>query len=193
MTFLSRISQNALESARRFRRDLAGIAAVEFALLAPILITTFIGTVELSEAITVNRKITQTASTLADLVTQETQMTDDEISNVFSATETVMSPYDATGLKIVVAAIGEDEDTGNAEVKWSKAQNDSAWAKGAAPPVSIPDTLDLSDQWLIIARVEFSYRAIFPTLADELFGSPNFEMEEITFLRPRNSATIEFN
>ncbi|MCW2306510.1 TadE/TadG family type IV pilus assembly protein [Rhodobium gokarnense] len=193
MTYPSRIVQTVVESARRFHRDLAGIAAVEFALLAPILITTFIGTVELSEAITINRKITQTASTLADLVTQETQMTDDEIDNVFSATEMVMSPYDASGLKIIVSAVGEDEDTGNAEVKWSKAQNDTAWSKGAAPPIAIPDSLDLSDQWLIIAKVEFSYEAIFPTLADELFGSPNFEMEETTLLRPRNSATIEYN
>ena len=193
MTFPSRIFQIILDSGRRFRRDLAGIAAVEFALLAPILITTFIGTVELSEAITINRKIGQTASTLADLVTQETQMTDEEIANVFSATETVMSPYDASGLKIVVSAVGEDEDTGAAEVKWSKAQNDTPWAKGAKPPVAIPDGIDLTDQWLIVAKIEFSYEAIFPSIAKELFGSPNFEMEKISFLRPRNSAVIEFN
>ena len=44
------------------------MAAIEFALIVPIMAVMFIGAVELSQAITVDRRVTQVASSTADLV-----------------------------------------------------------------------------------------------------------------------------
>lgn len=180
------------QHAANLKRDLSGVAAVEFAMLAPVLIVAFIGTFEMSEAVTVNRKITQSASTIADLVTQTTKLDTNEMNNIFDATGAVMAPYDASGLEIVVAAIGENTKSGENEVVWSKAKNTAAWSKGAPPPVTIPASIDLSTQQIVIAQAKFSYKAVFPGLAKEFFGSESFAMEETFFLRPRNSASIEF-
>ncbi len=173
-------------------RDRRGIAAVEFAMLAPILITAFIGTFEISEAVTINPNTTESASTVADLVTQTTVIDDTEINDIFDATASVMSPYDDSGLEIVVAAVGANPDTKAAEVVWSKANGGSAWATGAPPPVTVPSSLDLTVQQIVIAQATFSYEAVFPELAKELFGSTSFTMQETFYLRPRNSESIEF-
>ena len=47
---------------RRRQADTAGIAAIEFAMIVPIMAVMFIGAVELSQAITVDRRVTQVAS-----------------------------------------------------------------------------------------------------------------------------------
>jgi len=53
---------------RRWKADSEGVAAVEFAMIVPIMAIMFIGAVELSQAITVDRRVSQVASATADLV-----------------------------------------------------------------------------------------------------------------------------
>ncbi len=71
VAFPNTIKSAAYAAARRFGRKIDGIAAVEFALIVPIMLCMFIGTVELSQAITVDRRVTQVASTTADLVARQ--------------------------------------------------------------------------------------------------------------------------
>jgi Flp pilus assembly protein TadG len=52
----------------RFAKDSSGAAAVEFAMLLPIMFMLFYGTIEFSQALTVDRRVTQIASATADLV-----------------------------------------------------------------------------------------------------------------------------
>ena len=50
----------------------SGFAAVEFAMILPILLVLFFGTVEISNAVAVYRKVTLMAHTLSDLTSQST-------------------------------------------------------------------------------------------------------------------------
>ena len=59
----------------RFRTEIRGVAALEFAIIAPILILMLVGTLEISLAIAVNRKVSRISSTVADLITQSQQLT----------------------------------------------------------------------------------------------------------------------
>ena len=52
---------------RRIARNNSGVAAVEFAMIVPIMFLLFVGSVEFSQAITVDRRVTQVASSTADL------------------------------------------------------------------------------------------------------------------------------
>lgn len=58
-----------LAAARLFNNSSA-IAATEFAIIVPIMLVAFFGTVEISSAVAVNRKITLVARTLSDLTSQ---------------------------------------------------------------------------------------------------------------------------
>ncbi|PLX37969.1 MAG: hypothetical protein C0606_06905 [Hyphomicrobiales bacterium] len=176
----------------RFRRDKRGIAAVEFAMLAPVLVIAFIGTFELSEAITVNRKVTHATSTIADLVTQSEKLTNSEVENIFDATAAVLSPYPSANLKLVVATIGPDAN-GDPIVVASRARNTTKWTENTAPPISLPEGLDYSSQQIVIAKSEYSYKAVFSSLSKEIIGNESWTMGDIFYLRPRNSSSITFN
>jgi Flp pilus assembly protein TadG len=78
---------------RHFQRETQGLAAVEFALILPILITMVFGMGELSLAVFCRTDITQIASTVADLVAQENAPTASDITNVYNAANTILYPY----------------------------------------------------------------------------------------------------
>ena len=74
-----------LASLRALSRAREGLAAVEFAFIAPIMILLFFGVVEGSAAYSANRKVLLSANTLADLVAQETAITKDNLDDLFVA------------------------------------------------------------------------------------------------------------
>jgi Flp pilus assembly protein TadG len=52
------------------RRDDSGLALVEFAFVATTMVFMFVGSVQLSDAINANRRVTITARALADLASR---------------------------------------------------------------------------------------------------------------------------
>lgn len=84
---------------RRFGRDRRGVSAVEFALIAPFMILLYLGSVEVSLALSIDRKITSISSALADLVAQDDVITDDEITDILNAGAVIVAPFDPTPWK----------------------------------------------------------------------------------------------
>ena len=56
--------------------DRRGLAAIEFAMIVPIMLVMFFGTVELSSGVAVDRKVTLVARTLSDLTSQSSSVAD---------------------------------------------------------------------------------------------------------------------
>lgn len=79
--------------ARIFRREERGLAAVEFALILPVMLTMLFGMGELSMALFARSDITQITSTVADLVAQNSTMTSSDFQNVYNAGNTILYPY----------------------------------------------------------------------------------------------------
>jgi Flp pilus assembly protein TadG len=82
---------------RAFRKAKDGAAAVEFALLLPVMITMFFGVVETSLALLCRADVSVMASTAADLVAQESAPTSADLSNTYSAAGTILYPYYSGG------------------------------------------------------------------------------------------------
>ena len=93
---------------RRFRNDRRGIAAVEFALVLPVLIVMYFGTVELTRILDANRKLTLFARTLGDLSgrADNPNPTANDMATIAGAATAILRPLDASGLQIVVNAMG---------------------------------------------------------------------------------------
>src|ERR1700704_3178140 len=83
-------------SALDLYRDRRGVAAIEFAIIVPVMLLMFFGTVEFSSGVAVNRKVTLMARTLSDLTSQNISVTDTQLTNLFNASAGIMMPYSAT-------------------------------------------------------------------------------------------------
>ena len=67
-----------------------GLAALEFAMLLPFMITLFFGVVECSLALLCRADVSIMASTAADLISQADTLATADISNVYSAAGTIL-------------------------------------------------------------------------------------------------------
>src|SRR5262249_43774950 len=77
----------------RFSGDQRGVSAVEFALLLPLMVTLYLGVVEISQGISADRKVTMTARSIGDLVAQASSMSNSDMTNSLNAATAVMAPF----------------------------------------------------------------------------------------------------
>src|SRR3954462_7349459 len=112
-------------SLRRIAQDKRGVSAVEFALIAPLLVSLYLGCVEISDGVSADRKVTLVASTVANLVAQSTSISSSDMSNILDASSAIIAPYSSGNLKITVSCISIDANK-NASVKWSATRNGTA-------------------------------------------------------------------
>ena len=76
-----------LKTLNTARRAQSGMAAVEFAMVLPAMLALVFGAIEVSNALICKANVTNTASTAADLVGQETQVTDADLNDVYASLE----------------------------------------------------------------------------------------------------------
>jgi Flp pilus assembly protein TadG len=162
------------------RKD--GMAAIEFALLSPILIFMFLGGIELTDALNCRQKVTGMSATAADLISQETSVTNSGMSNVFSAINSIVYPYPTTGLQIVISSLADDGH-GHGTVQWSDAQN--ATARSVNSTVNVPSGVITTGGTVILAEVTYPYHS---TIAHFLTATTN--MTTSFYSRPRRSISI---
>jgi Flp pilus assembly protein TadG len=80
-------------SVRRLLKDRSGLAAVEFAMIFPMMVVMFFGVLELSAAISVDRKATLVARTLSDLTSQMVSVANADLVSFGEAAKAIMTPY----------------------------------------------------------------------------------------------------
>ena len=104
--------------------DRSGLAAVEFAMIFPMMVVMFFGVVELSSAISADRKATLVARTLSDLTSQMASVADADLTNFGQAAKAIMTPYPASPLVSSITEVYVDNVSGVARVQWSKGVDD---------------------------------------------------------------------
>lgn len=176
---------------RRLARDRRGVSAVGFALLLPVMLTLLIAGNELSQALTIYRKVSHTGSALGDLVSQVSTISTSEMTNILAASTTIMTPYDASGVKLVVSAVNYTASSGF-KTGWSVGMNTAAWTTGGTPPVTIPSGLVSDGQQLIVTKVDYIYTSTFSTFMQDILGGTSLTLSDTSYLRPRVSATVAY-
>jgi len=160
-----------------FSHNKEGVAAVEFALIAPIMITLFFGAVELSDGLLANRKVTSVASSVADLVSQDTQIDDAGMADIFKAAQAIIVPYNFTDLSVRVSSINIDFD-GTTQVGWSDGYNTSSYSPGTN--FALPTGIGQPGGSVIVTEVSYNFESI---LGHIIVGTLTFE--DKFFARPR--------
>jgi Flp pilus assembly protein TadG len=197
MKTLSDIWFAARRNARDLVRDRNGLAATEFAIIVPMMLVMFFGTVEFSSAVAVDRKVTLIARTLSDLTSQAVLSVDDTyLQNVFTASIAIVSPYGPTPTKAQITEIYVDSNK-VARVQWSRAATIGTAATQATLAVSthnagdvltIPTQLQVAKTYLIFSEVSYSYK---PTIGYVMKNSVT--LSDVAYTRPRQSTCVLYN
>jgi Flp pilus assembly protein TadG len=186
------IAAKALLRAAGLAADRAGTAAVEFAILLPVLLLLFIGSYEFANLLLAYHKLESAAETTAGLVAEvpagtvvlaSGSGTGWDFGNISAAADEVMTPFPTTGIKMAYASI--TYSTGAAVIDWHLEQN------GATPinVASLPDgvqTANLgtassgSSSSAVVVQLVYPYTSPLSS-----FLNTNYTLTVTAFNRPR--------
>ena len=179
----ARLIMRARRLLRRFQEDKRGVSAVEFAMLLPLMVTLYIGGVEVSSAIAVDRKVTLVARTVGDLVAQSTSVNATDMTNILNAASSVVQPYQPSLIKVTVSRVDVDAN-GVAKVIWSKTKNGTV----QSGTVTLPAALNTANTSVIWAQSQYTYT---PTIGYVITGP--LTLHDQIYMRPRLSDTVACN
>jgi Flp pilus assembly protein TadG len=173
---------------RRLARDGRGVSAVEFALLAPIMIAFYFGLAEFCQGYMAQKRMGHASAMVADLVSQTDVVTARQIDDFFSVGNLIMKPFSAAPLKLRVSQLTRDSK-GKVTVDWVRGDtlNNKALKKGDTI-TTMPAGVIGNGESVIMSEATYDY------------DSPvNFLLPSITrfshtyYLRPRISEQVTLN
>ena len=162
-----------LNRLRNLRQDTRGVAAIEFALLLPMLITLLIGCLEVTFKIWSTQKAEKLAVTLSDVIAQSTAVTNSDLQSLIGAVDKIMDPFafGANDGKIIISSVYVPQDETEADVNWQcsfptsggLSASSKLGAKGATATLPSGFTLVEKDN-VIVTEIFYRYTPIAPGL-----------------------------
>lgn len=170
MAFRSRFRRALARTLRGARND-AGMAAVEFSLILPILVLLWIGGVEVTQALSVDRRLNNLSSSIGDLVARSKVVTYNDVTSIFNIAPGAMFPYSSTGIQMRVTAVDID-GSANATVAWSRASGTTTYtsSNNALMNTLVPAALRVANTQVIMAEVYYDYT---PAVGYVIIGTKN--------------------
>ena len=186
---------NLVRWAARFRAAEAGVAAVEFALILPIMLLVYIGMVEASALISMDRKIQTISGAVGDLVAREDgEITSAMLADYVKVAGGIMTPYPVAPLEQIVTQV-QVLSTGETSVAWSQRyvgetlQPTGAREEGEEYEGLPEEIIDIAlGQYVIVAESRYSYLPLYGIVFDQ---PVNLYREN--FYLPRFGARIELD
>jgi len=166
--------------ARKFWIDTDALAAIEFAMVLPFMLLLYVGGIELANGMAINIKVTAAAHSVADMVSQNTQVSASQLQNILGASTAILAPYPTTS-------------NGKATVQWSQSYNGTSFVTGRpvgqtiALPASLAGTQNYNVSF-ILGEVSYGYT---PNLGFTISGTVT--LRDSYYLFPRCSTNSPAN
>jgi Flp pilus assembly protein TadG len=167
---------------RRLFCDRTGVSAIEFALVLPIMLTLYIGGVEVGDGFAISFKSTLAARTVTDLASQYISIDNSDMTNILGAASTVLTPYATSNVVVTLSEVTTNAQ-GVGKVVWSNSLNGTA--RVATTTVTLPAKLQTANITIMFGEVTYPYT---PSLGYVLTGTIN--IYESFYFYPRMSTTI---
>ena len=162
--------------------DRSGIAATEFAVIVPVMLVMFFGTLEFSSGVAVDRKVILMARTLSDLTSQSLSVSNTDLTNFFAASTGIMSPYSSTPTNSTITELWVDPSTLKARVQWSQ----GTAPRATSSTVTIPAALAVGGTYLIFSEVSYLYK---PTIG-YVMAKAGVNLSDVAYTRPRQAVCV---
>jgi Flp pilus assembly protein TadG len=163
---------------RRFMASTRGVAAIEFAMIAPVMAVLFLATFDGGRALAIYMKMRSATYALAAIANQYDTIQSTDMTSIVAATSAIFAPYTTTSSNPVVkiTQIGVS-NSGAATVSWSYSQGGTAHTQGAS--ITIPTALQTKNTYLVFAEVSYVFTPLFGyftavpiTFSDNLYVTP---------------------
>ncbi len=159
-----------------------GVSAVEFALIAPVMILIYFGCIELSLLMRADRRVTSTASSLGDLTARLVTVQDSDMQELYNAANVLLQPYSAQNARMRITSVVDNGD-GITRVGWSDGFNMTPYTEDAV--ITVPAGLVTTPGSVIVSEVEFEYESSIG-----LVLSTSRTLKDTFYLRPRRVTVI---
>ncbi len=158
--------QNSRRPSRNFLSDKRGIAAVEFALIVPILLLMMLGSIEIGRAVVMARKFHYITAMASDLIARETSMSDLAHAGVATAVQTAWAPNPLATLQMEVVAArsagtaSTSPAPGTTYVDWSFGLI-ATGARAQCTPYATPNNMLAIGASTIFVNATFTFTSLF--------------------------------
>lgn len=160
----------------RLAGDERGVSAVEFAMLAPVLIAFYFGMAEFCQGYMAQKRMGHVSAMVADLVAQEEAITTASLDDIFEIGGLIMKPFSTTSLKQRVSSV--TRASGVATIDWSR--GDGMDPRAAGSTIALPADLITDGESVIVSEATYDYDSpvdyLMPTVT---------QFSHIYYLRPR--------
>jgi Flp pilus assembly protein TadG len=167
---------------KRLGADRSGGAALEFALVAPVMVSLYFGSIELTQAFLAQNKAGHVAAAVGDLVARARSVSTSDLSDYFSIGTEIMEPFPSTGLGIRVSSLTEGA-SGAPTVSWSRGYGSMA-ARTVGSAVTIPLALNPGDT-VIMSESSYQYNSLLHQYVPQAMT-----FSQTNYLRPRLSDAV---
>ncbi|RZJ17675.1 MAG: pilus assembly protein [Brevundimonas sp.] len=169
---------------RAWAADRDGVAAVEFALIAPVMIVLYFGMCEFCQAYMAHKRMGHVASTVADIVARTTDIKADQLDDIFAAGPIIMKPYSSAALSTRVSSVTRD-DKGVARIDWTRAKGSNTTVRKKGDTVVVPADVIANGESLIMSETAYDFNSPVDFVMPDAT-----RFKQVYYLRPRTVSKI---
>ena len=174
---------------RKFIGETKGIAAIEIAFIMPFMLLLYFGLFDITALVSVNRKVTYSASIVADLVAQnKTSVLKSKLQDYYNAASLVMAPIPSSAVRVEVFGY---RITGSTISQSWKTNNGLGSSCGADPVTTAMAPLMVAGNDLVVARVCTTYEIYAANfIGHSIVNGSSFAIGESITQRPRSTLKL---
>ena len=168
------------------RRNEDGLAAIEFAILAPMLVSMYFGLAEVASGVATDRSVSHAANVIGDLASQTSNVDREDLEDVLSATIRIMNIDDSSKVTIQLDSWARDS-AGKNTLIGSATMNSGSATLPSFDPAKIDNSLMDEKAGILVARVAYNYSPL-----KLLYMKKNITLSDTFVLKPRRSSEVTF-
>jgi Flp pilus assembly protein TadG len=188
MQLIKLTTRKIIKKLRAFKNNAEGVAAIEFGFIAPLMVATYFGTLEVSRLYIAKNKVETVSETIADLVAQGKTTTKSELADIFAIGGKALTLQENLEYNVVVTAVETlPNNSGDpvSRVLWSESKKGTNELTKDSIVNDLPDGLARNYETIIMTELYYDHTAIFEYF---LKGPKSFDRR--FFSKPRYTTSI---
>ena len=166
---------------RHFWKDESGVAAIEVAMLLPVIMILLLGTIDIGNAIVIHKKVMTGASIVADLMARGSSVDDAEVNDAWAAARMAIDPYNRALLGLDIASIQFLGAGAVPTVIWRETFNMQPNANALTRAAG----LGVQGEGVLVVTARYVYAPVFTSMITE-----DVVLEEVAVTRGRRSSFV---